>query len=209
VRGTIEGEDVPREVLEDGGTPREGGDVVDDVMRCRGLNREGAEGPVSRFSELQLADLVTHDDRVHRFGDGDELHFAVQGDEWQAVLIGSAHQRIRQRLETATEFEDDPGCLGARKVGDVSHESGVGLGKRDAGREDQLAPLKERSNVGKFADVGPAHMSLKSLRACLYGRATCSNFWQREDVGDGWPFGLNDIGRQHFSDGPRFHKIRV
>jgi len=141
---------------------------------------------VQALGGAQFLELGVDDHGVHRLGDLDEGHLALEGDQRQAGPGGGPDQRGGQRpYEPAAELDRqgaDPGAGQVRRVPRQQH--GIGR-QRDPGGQHELAALEQVGRVRYLEHVNPADPRAQALGARQHLRAAPPDDVMAEEVADG------------------------
>jgi hypothetical protein len=174
-----------REILQDHRPAREQRRLPDDLVGRRPGHRQFGERLVDPFRRAQLGQLGVDDPRVHRLGDLDERHLAVEHDQRDAVPSGRLGQRVRQPAVPAAQLHGQAADPGRRQVGHVVCEQPGVFGQGDAGAQDQLAAVQQPGHVGQLDGVHPADPGAEPVVRREHLGAPAPDGLQIENLGQG------------------------
>ena len=143
----------------------------DEVGR-RPAQAQRGESLAHLVAGAQRRGLLADDAAVHGLGEGDELDLAVQGDEREPVLAGSATRRPPARSGSARRARARDRTSPASTRPAMKSPQLGGLGRPPgAGREQQLAAVEQPRDTRTVGDVHPAHPRVERRAARRAPRA--------------------------------------
>ena len=180
--GHLGGDDLVPEVLQHHRRLESLRELVHDEVGGRAAQHERREALPHLVAGAEGIGLAGDDAAVHRLGDRDELHLAVQDDQREpAFPCRLAHDGRRVAVVRA-EFEDDAGGSGIRESRDEGAELRR-LGRpRRSGRQQQLAAVEQAGNARAVGDVQPTHARVQCRIADEHFRNALGDRLEREDL---------------------------
>jgi hypothetical protein len=134
---------------------------------------------------VQRGGLLGDDAPVHRLGEGDELHLAVERGEREPVLGRRLDDHGRHVAVVHPQFEHQTRDPDVDELGD-ERAQGIGLGRPTrARREQQLAAVQEACDSGTVGDVRPPHARVERGVAHEHLGHPGSHGVDGEDLADG------------------------
>ena len=184
-------DDLVGEVLEDDRRTERLRELVDDEVGGRTAQRECGEPLAHLVARAQRLGLGGDDPPVHRLGERDELHLAMQCDQSESLLTGRLDDDRGHVAIVSPEFEHEPGEPGVDELADEAPQL-IGFGRpRRSGGQQQLAAVEQSRDAGAVGDVHPAHPRIERVAADQHLRppwATASSAITSRTVGSvSWP----------------------
>jgi hypothetical protein len=141
---------------------------------------------------LQLGELRVDDPRVHRLGDRDERHLALEHDQRQTAFRRRRDERAGQRAHIALpQLDRQPGDPRPGQPGHVPGQQRGGRRQRDPRRQHELAAPQQPPHVRHLGGVHPADGGVEPVRG---------------GHDDGLA-GQDDVEREHLAQG-QWHRHR-
>ncbi len=164
------------QVLQDDRAAGQGGRLGYDLPGRGARYRELSEDLVQPLGRSELGQLGVDDERVHGFGDLDELRLPLQHDQRQLMVGRGGDQRRRQAPRIAgAELDPERADADRGQLGHVPAEAGRVVRQRDAGREHQLAAAQQMGSLRQLDHVHPAHRRAEPVAACEHPRGAAAH----------------------------------
>ena len=184
-----------RQVLQDHRPPGQHRGLPHHLARWRTGHRQVGEHLVQPLRGAQLLELGVDDQRVHRFGDLDELRLPLEHDQRQPVPRRRRNQRSREAAGVpGAELDGQRADPDRRQVGDVAGQPGRVVRQCDAGGQHQLTAAQQVRGLGQLDHVHPAHRCVEAVGGGHHpGRAAAQRI-EGEYLGHGRQHGRTPPG---------------
>ena len=142
------------------------------------------EGVVHALGLAERGELLVDQALADGLREGREPGLAAQRDQRQPGRLALLDDGVGQLLPTAAELDHQPDGVGLREAAHEPCEGGGVVRQGDAGREEQVAPAQQRSDVGELGGVHPPDGAGEPAVAGEHDRVGRAHGRHLQDVGD-------------------------